>query len=278
MLLTLAKIAASVAVGLPLIVYLLQEQLIFYPQRLSEPRRAEIARRFPDVQEVSLAAADGTRIHAWFVKSLPSQGAPLVVYFGGNAEEVSWMLEAVGDPRIGATPGVAWLLVDYRGYGGSEGKPSEAALVADALAVYDFAVALPGVDQQRIFAFGRSLGSGVAVQLAAARRLAGLVLAAPYDSLVEVARHYYPFLPVSWMLKHRFESIAHAPRIQVPLLCIVAERDELIPVERAERLYEAWGGPRRKVALPGARHNDMDSAPEFWPAIRSFLGGQEAAE
>lgn len=272
MLLALAKIAAGVAVGLPLVVYLLQEQLIFYPQRLSEPRRAEIARRFPEVQEISLAGADGTRIHAWFVNSLSSQGAPLVVYFGGNAEEVSWMLEGVGDPRIGATPGVAWLLVDYRGYGASEGKPSEAALVADALALYDHAITLPGVDAQRIFAFGRSLGSGVAVQLAASRKLAGLVLAAPYDSLVEVARHYYPFLPVSWMLKHRFESIAHAPHLQVPLLCIVAGRDEVIPVERAERLYEAWGGTKRKVLLPGARHNDMDSAPEFWPAIRSFVG------
>ena len=273
MLLSLAKIAAAVALGLPLLVYLLQDQLIFHPQRLSESRRADIARRFPAVQEISLAAAEGTRIHAWFVNSLSSQGAPLVVYFGGNAEEVSWMLEGVGDPRIGATPGVAWLLVDYRGYGASEGKPSEAALVADALAFYDFAKGLPGVDPQRIFAFGRSLGSGVAVQLAAVRTLAGLVLVAPYDSLVEVARHYYPFLPVSWMLKHRFDSSAHAPRLQVPLLCIVAERDEVVPPERAERLYDAWGGPKRKVVLPGARHNDMDAAPEFWRAIRSFLVG-----
>ncbi len=273
MLLALAKIAATVGIGLPLLLYLLQDQLIFYPQSLSDARRAEVARRFPDVQEVSLAAADGTRIHAWFVKSSSSQRAPLVIYFGGNAEEVSWMLEGVGDPRIGATPGVAWLLVDYRGYGASEGKPSEAALAADALALYDLAAGLPGVDADRIFAFGRSLGSGVAVHLAAGRRLAGLVLAAPFDSLVEVARHYYPFLPVSWMLKHRFDSIAHAPRLEMPLLCIIAERDEVVPVERAERLCDAWGGPKRKVVLRGARHNDMDAAAEFWPSIRSFLAG-----
>jgi uncharacterized protein len=212
---------------------------------------------------VFLTAADGTRVHAWHLRS----GAPLVLYFGGNAEEVSWMIEAA---QAGA-PGASWLLVDYRGYGQSAGSPSEAALVADAIALYDQALKLPGVDPKRIVAFGRSLGSGVAVALAAARPLAGLALATPYDSLAAVAKRYYWYLPVDWMLKHRFDSIVRAPRLMTPLLCLVAERDEVIPAAHAERLFEAWGGAKRKVVLAGAGHNDSDAHPKFWPAIREFL-------
>lgn len=260
------KIAAAVAVGLPLIVYLAQDGLIFHPQQIPQARRAEIARGIPQAESVFLTAADGTRVHAWHYKA----GPQLALYFGGNAEEVSWMLEAVR----AETPGVSWLLADYRGYGQSEGSPSEKALVADALALYEHAAKLPGVDPNRIYAFGRSLGSGVAVALAARRPLAGLILATPYDSLAAVAKRYYWYLPVDWMLKHRFDSIALAPRLKAPLLCLIAERDEVIPAVHAERLFEAWGGARRKVALGGAGHNTTDAHPKFWPSIRAFLQEQ----
>jgi pimeloyl-ACP methyl ester carboxylesterase len=189
----------------------------------------------------------------------------LILYFGGNAEEVSWML----GPAARYTASAGWLLVDYRGYGSSEGRPSEAALVADALRFHDHAREKLGARQ--IFVFGRSLGSGVAVQLAAARPVAGLILVAPYDSLASVGRHHYPFLPVRWMLKHRFDSIAHAPAIAAPLLCLVAARDQIIPVVHSKRLFEAWRGPKRWVELAGAGHNSTDDAPAFWQAIREFL-------
>ena len=215
------------------------------------------------MSDVFLAAADGVRIHAWHVRS----GVPLVLYFGGNAEEVSWMIE---EARAQAA-GVSWLLLDYRGYGQSGGAPSEKALVADALMLYDHAATLPGVDPRRIYAFGRSLGSGVAVALAAQRPLAGVILVSPFDSLAAVAKRYYWYLPVDWMLKHRFDSIARAPQLRSPLLCLVAERDEIIPPVHAERLYDAWGGAKRKVLLAGANHNSTDGAPQFWPAIRAFL-------
>jgi len=264
------KIALGVAIGLPLVVYLLQDRLMFFPQPLSQARRVFIAERFPGVEERVLRAADGTRVHAWHVRAAP--GAPLVLYFGGNAEEVSWMLDAIGDPRAGATPGVAWLLLDYRGYGASEGKPSESALVADARLLFDDARAQAEREAmpRPIFAFGRSLGSGVAVALAASRPLAGIVLVAPFDSAVAVAKHYYPYLPVDWMLRHRFESISQAPQMRIPLLCLIAERDEVIPPAHAERLYAAWGGPKRRVLLAGARHNDTDG-PVLWEEVMRFL-------
>lgn len=264
LLVSLGKIGLAVAIGLPLIVYLAQDALIFYRQPLPESRRAEISRRFPEVQEILLQGTDGTKIHAWHVRS--PQTAALVIYFGGNAEEVSWMIEATRD-----APGAAWLLVNYRGYGASEGSPSERALVADALTFYDHAAKLPGVDTKRIYAFGRSLGSGVAVALAAERPLAGLILATPFDSLVAVAKRYYWYLPVDWMLKHRFDSIALAPTLKQPLLCLIAERDEVIPPVHGERLFEAWGGAKRKVVLQEAGHNSTDSHPMFWPSIREFL-------
>jgi pimeloyl-ACP methyl ester carboxylesterase len=251
-----------VAIAVPLAVYFLQDSLIFYRQPLAEARRAEIARQ-PDVEELWLAAADGTRVHAWHLRA----GPDMVLYFGGNAEEVSWMLDAA---RAEA-PGVSWLLLDYRGYGLSRGAPSQKALVADAIALYDRAKTLPGADPRRIFGFGRSLGSGVAVALASQRPLKGIILSTPYDSLLAVARRYYGFLPVRWMLKHPFDSIALAPRLDTPLLCLIAGRDEVIPPVHAERLYEAWRGPKRRVLLAEATHNTTDEAREFWASIRAFL-------
>src|SRR2546430_5548835 len=123
----------------------------------------------------------------------------------------------------------------------------------------------------KVFLFGRSLGSGVAVQLAAERPLAGVILVAPFDSLVEVAKRHYPYLPVDWMLKHRFDSIGRAPKIGVPLLCLVAAEDRIIPPEHSRRLYAAWGGPKQWIELQGAGHNSTDSAPAFWENIWKFL-------
>ncbi len=268
------KIALGVAIGLPLIVYLAQDALIFYRQPLPEGRRAEIARRYPAVEELKLAAADGTRVHAWLVKPQGAAPAPLVIYFGGNAEEVTWMLDSIGDPQRGMTPGVGWLLGVYRGYGDSGGSPSEQALIADALALHDHAARLPWVDRERIFTFGRSLGSGVSVALAAARPLRAVILVAPFESLAAVAKRYYWYLPVDWMLRHRFDSILLAPRMKQPLLCFIADRDEVIPPVHAERLFEAWGGPKRKVRLAGAGHNETDDMPAFWPTLRGFLEEQ----
>jgi uncharacterized protein len=259
----LALAALVIAASLPIVIYLLQDRLIFLPRPMPEAQRERVARRHPEAQSLAIGAADGTRLHAWYVA--PATDAPLVLYFGGNAEEVSWML-AEAPARA---PGTGWLLLDYRGYGSSEGRPSEAALVADALRWHDHARERLGAE--RIVLFGRSLGSAVAVQLAAARPVDGVILIAPFDSLVAMGRHYYPFLPVAWMLRHRFDSAAVAPRQSVPLLCLVAERDEVIPAARSRRLYEAWGGPKRWVELRGAGHNSTDGAPAFWEAIREFL-------
>lgn len=218
------------------------------------------------MRETFLRAADGTQLFAWHARA-SAPGAPLVIYFGGNAEETSWMLEELRN-----APGTSWLIVSYRGYGLSEGSPGEAALVSDALQWFDHAMTLPGVPPGRTFVFGRSLGSGVAVALAAARPVAGVILATPYDSLAAVAKRHYRYLPVDLLLRHRFDSLAKAPALRQPLLCLIAERDSIVPPEHAERLYAAWGGEKSKLVLRGADHNGTDGDPAFWPAIRNFLG------
>lgn len=251
-----------VALAFPALMYFMQDSLLFHPQPLNEIQRKAIAARFAGVEEIVLQG-DGARLHAWHVKGQLAK--PLVIYFGGNAEDVSWMIESARS----RTPGVGWLLVSYRGYGGSDGAPSEETISADALRWYDHAVKDLGA--ARVIAFGRSLGSGAAVFLASQRKVDAVVLVTPFDSLVEVAKHHYPYLPVSLMLRHRFDSARLAPKLAMPLLCLAAERDDVIPAAHARRLYEAWGGPKRWILLDGAGHNSTDGAAAFWPGIAAFL-------
>jgi hypothetical protein len=254
---------ATVAAGLALALFLAQDRLIFFPQPMSPAQREAIQARFPSVEQRWVEAPDGTRLHAWYVKG--RAGGPIVLYFGGNAEDVSWM---IGDASS-RTPGIGWLLTSYRGYGASEGAPSERALSADALQWYDHAAGELGA--QAVYVFGRSLGSGPAVHVASRRPVAAVVLATPFDSLVEVGKRHYPWLPVGWMLRHRFELAQVAPAIKSPLLCIAAMQDDVIPAAHARRLYDAWGGPKRWLALEGAGHNSTDGVPAFWQGIGAFL-------
>ena len=248
---------AVVAVGVPLLMFLVQDRLLFFPQPLAAAQRADIAKR-TGAKEVVLDA-EGARIHAWHVP-----GDPLILYFGGNAEEVSWMLQ-----ERGRVPGAGWLLVSYRGYGGSDGAPSAGNISADALRWYDHAAGALGA--KRIVVFGRSLGSGAAVHVAAHRRVDKVILATPFDSLAAVAKRHYPWLPVDLLLRHRFEPADLAPRVGAPLLCIAAGRDEVIPPAHAKRLFDAWGGPKRWIELEGAGHNSTDGMPAFWNGIHGFL-------
>jgi len=245
--------------------YLIQERLIFYPQ--PAPTQAPFASGYA-IAEVHVATEGGLSLRGWLAKPFAgaSQRLPLTIYFGGNAEETSGMVALAGH-----FPGWSLLTVNYRGYGGNPGSPTEDALFADALAVHDFAARRADVDPARIVVIGRSLGSGVAVYLASRRLLAGVVLVTPYDSLRAVARRHYPFLPVSWLLKHGFDSIGRAPDIETPVLMLAAQRDTVIPPAHARALFERWRGPKAWLELSGAGHNDLDADPAYWQAISLFL-------
>jgi len=257
---SIVKIVLGVAIGVPLFMWFFQERMLFFPRPL-DSRPAPRA----NIEEVSIAAADGVKLRGWLVKG-DGAPAPLVIYFGGNAEEVSW-LAGVADQFAG------WslLLVNFRGYGESEGKPGEKELLEDGVVIHDYAKRRPDVNSERIVAMGRSLGSGVAVHLAAHRSLRGVILVSPYDSIVAVAKGHYPFLPVSLMLRHRFDSLSRAPQIEAPLLCLVATEDRVIPAARSRTLFEAWRGTKTWLDVPRSDHDSIAGEPEYWRSIADFL-------
>jgi uncharacterized protein len=187
-------------------------------------------------------------------------GAAAAIYFGGNAESVAGSAPELAQ----AVPERSWVFVNYRGYGGSSGAPTERALVADALAVYDWLRAT----HADIAVVGRSLGSGVAVQLAAARPVTALVLVTPYDSLVSVGQQLLKWLPVSWFALDRFESTRYAPTLRCPTLVLIAQADKVIPPAHARRLVAAFTpGVVSAIEVPGAEHNDIQLWPGFYGAL-----------
>jgi pimeloyl-ACP methyl ester carboxylesterase len=251
---------AAIAVGVPAAAWLMQDSLIFFPQPAGSTAHLP-ARALP----LAITAADGTRLNGWIVRS-GAAPAPTVLYFGGNAEEVSHTL---GDSRWPHP----WTIVavNYRGYGTSAGKPGESELVGDALAIYDAVAGRDDVDPKRVVVFGRSLGTALAARLAAERPVAGAILVSPYDSLAAIGSHHYPWLPVALLLRHRFDAQADAMRSHVPMLALVAQPDSIIPVARSRALYDAWTGPKSWQVVPRADHNSLGDSPEFWNGVTAFL-------
>jgi len=186
-----------------------------------------------------------------------TDGPVAIVYYGGNAEDVAQNLPAFEQ----AFPTHALYLLHYRGYGGSEGEPTEADLYQDALALYDHARRR----HPRVIVVGRSLGSGIAVRVASARRVARLVLVTPYDSMVGIGQSQYPYMPISLLLKDRYESYRYAPRVRAPTRIIVADADEVIPRASTEALFGRFApGIARMDVLPG-NHSGVTSDPRYLP-------------
>lgn len=188
-----------------------------------------------------------------------------ILYFGGNAERI----EANRETFARLFPGHSVYLVAYRGYGASTGEPDETALVSDALAIFDEVQRLhPG---QRIAIIGRSLGSGVASQLAAQRPVKRLALITPFDSMVATAKAHYPVFPVDWLLDERYESDKALKRFDAPVLIVHAGRDEVVPEANTMRLIASLSKPPTAVRIPNADHNDISAHPEFVSALVQFL-------
>ncbi len=188
-----------------------------------------------------------------------------ILYFGGNAERI----EANREDFARMFPGRSVYLVAYRGYGASTGEPGEAALVPDALAVFDEVQRRhPG---QRIAVIGRSLGSGVASQVAGQRPVARLALITPFDSMVGAAKAHYPFFPVDWLLDERYESTKALRGFRKPILIVHGGRDDIVPEVCTKRLIAALAVPANVVRIDAADHNDISLHPEFGKALSTFL-------
>ena len=248
---SLIVIAGLAYIGLCAWVYATQRAQIYFP--VPETHR-------PDAQ-VLWIDSQGERLKVWVV---PRAGSRALVYFGGNAEDVAGNLDLFS----AAFPTHSLYLVNYRGYGGSSGRPSETALFADALAVYEHV----RDEHSDITVMGRSLGSGIAVQLASARPVERLVLVTAYDSLVNVARAHIRFLPIGLLMRDRYESASRAGRVRAPVLIVIAGEDEIIPRARSEALVKAFPASQVRVeVVPGVGHNTLDLSPVYLGAVRGFL-------
>ena len=251
---------AALALGVPAWAWFAQESLLFFPQPVASTTHLS-SRAVP----LEVVAADGAHLRGWIVKGAATP-APTVIYFGGNAEEVSWTISDARWPR-------EWVIVgiNYRGYGTSEGKPGEPELIADGLAIYDAVVKRDDVDPHRVVVFGRSLGTAIATHVAAERPVAGAILVSPYDSMTAIGKLHYPWLPVALLLRHRFDAVPDAKRNTMPMLAIVGGSDSIIPAERSRALFDAWAGPKTWQVMPLAGHNDLGNDAAFWESVAAFL-------
>lgn len=236
-----------------LFLFLRQRSLIFYPHRAVTSDQAEVV----------WLQNEGERLKIWH---LPRESQTALIYFGGNAEDVSLNIACYTT----LFPDLSLYLMNYRGYGGSSGQPSEKGLYSDSTALYEFVSA----SYDRVIVMGRSLGTAVAVRLASKVEVDGVILVTPYSSMTDLARHYYQFLPVRRLLKDRFEAVRYAPDVDAPVLALLAQHDDIIPAEISNRLIEAFkNGITQRVIIEGTSHNTIDSSTVYEKQLTGFING-----
>ena len=242
----------TVVVGYTLIcgaLLLFQRSLIYYPQPSSNQETSTL---------LTLPVGNAT-VH---VSTHPQAGPAALLYFGGNADDVSLDVPDL----VHAFPNTAIYALHYPGYGGSSGSPSEQAIFAAALALFDRVHA----EHQNITVIGRSLGSGVAVWVASQRPLARLILVTPFDSLADPAQAQYPIFPVRWLLRDKFESWRYAPQVTAPTRILVAQNDEVVPRSSSDRLRTRFrAGIASYVVVPNVGHNTIQDDPGYWNLLNS---------
>ncbi|HSD31059.1 MAG TPA: alpha/beta fold hydrolase [Gemmatimonadales bacterium] len=232
------------------LLWLIQSRLAFPAPRapLPDPVRAGL----PDAEPLTLAMRDGTRLAGWYLPPGPSSPFPALLWFYGNSETIAAIAPVLRDFR---PPGTAVLIVDYPGYGASEGRASEPGLYEAAELAYDTLLERPGIDPARVFVYGRSLGSAVAAHVASTRTPAGLVLESPFTSARDMARRHYPLFPAA-LLRVRLDNLAALSRVRCPVLVIHGTADRLVPIDMGHRLAAAAPGGVEFVTIAGAGHND----------------------
>jgi dipeptidyl aminopeptidase/acylaminoacyl peptidase len=242
-----------------------QRKLVFNPETAPEVDKPRSSGH--KTRPVVLRGADGTRLSGWLLTPEVAGPHPAVLYFGGRSEEVSWVVRDAG--RM--FPGMAVLAMNYRGYGQSHGEPGEAALVSDGGLLFDWLASRAQVDPARIALVGRSLGSGVAVQVARARPASALVLVTPYDSILALAQKKFRAVPVGRVLRHRFDSLEHAPNLATPTLVLRSATDTIVPHAHTDRLVARLPGLVRDETVPDSDHCTIPYLADTQERIARFL-------
>jgi len=257
-----ATVLLCLYLGLAAVMYFSQRSLMYFPDTAhTTPAEAGL----PQADEVPLVTSDGVHIHAWHVA--PQDNKPVILYFHGNGGSLKYRVGRFGK-LIGA--GIGLVAVEYRGYGGDPGSPSEQGLIADAEAGYAFAAA--HYPAQQIVVWGESLGSGVAVALAAEKPFGRVILEAPFTSAVAVARSRYWFLPVSLLMKDQFRSDERITKVTAPLLILHGMQDHVVPYALGEQLFDLANKPKHIVRFIDGGHENLDENGAL-DAVARFLAG-----
>ncbi len=241
--------------------YVFQRQLLYFPGG-GRPELGELTAI--GVREVRLKTADGLSLLSWYLP--PREGRPVIAYFHGNGGHIGYRAERL---RWFARDGYGVLMAEYRGYGGNPGTPSEAGLSIDARAALDFLDG-EGITPNRLVIYGESLGSGVAVPVAAQREVAALILEAPFTSVAEVAQYHYSFMPAAALVRDRFDSLSRIGNVKAPILVLHGERDRVVPIRFGRALFEAAPGPKEFWVAREAGHENLTWFGAF-EAVRGFL-------
>lgn len=246
MLWSLLTIALGVYVGLCVFFFVAQRSFIYMPTRAINAHTAALLLDVPDA-----------RLR---ISSRPHDGPQALIFFGGNAEDVAYTL-----PELAAAfPDRAVYALHYRGYSGSSGRPTEASLRSDARALFEMVHAR----HPDVMVVGRSLGSSLAIQLAAEEPVSRLVLITPFASILAIAKRVAPFLPMGLLLRDPYESWRYASRVDCPALLIAASHDELVPPDDTQKLLDAFRpGVATLRTIDGTDHNSVSDTPEFWDAL-----------
>lgn len=243
-------------------VYLFQRKLQYFPN--ADPVPLPQGQAFRGLQEVELATEDGIRLLSWY---WPGDRPLTLVYFSGNGGNRADRLEWARDfHRLG----YGLFLLEYRGYGGNPGTPTETGLYRDAQAALDRLAREPG---RKLAYLGESLGSGVAVEMATRSAPAGLIIQSGFSSAADVGQHRYPLLPVGLLMKDPFDSLPKIKGLICPLLAIHGDRDRTVPLSLGRALFDAAPEPKEWLPVPGAAHNDVSGVggQSYWKKIDDFL-------
>jgi uncharacterized protein len=246
--------------GLLLLVYLGQRALQYFPERARTPPAAA---GLPEAEEVVLDSSGGERVIVWHIP--PRGEKPMVLYFHGNGGSLRWRVDRF---RALAADGTGLIALSYRGYGGSSGRPTEKGLIDDALAAYAFAAARYPASQLALW--GESLGTGVAVALAAQKPVGRIVLESPFTSIADIAAQIYWFFPVRLLIKDSFRSDLLIGTVTAPFLILHGDKDSIVPIALGDQLYKLITAPKRFVRFPGAGHNEL-AAYGALEAAKQFL-------
>jgi fermentation-respiration switch protein FrsA (DUF1100 family) len=255
--------------GIILVLLFFENRMVFVP---SSPAQFWQDPPVPGWQDLYLTIEDGTRIHAWWCPRPGAEGA--LLYCHGNGGNLSHRGNTIRG--LQEQLNVSVLIFDYPGYGKSEGSPTEAGCYAAGTTAYQFLREQQHVPGDKIFLFGNSLGGGVATYLAVREPHRALILSKTFTSLPDVGQHCYPWLPVRWLMRNRFDSLSRIKDCKMPVFLTHGTEDELIPYCQGVALHEAANEPKRFLTVHGGDHNAPMNQ-EFFTALKEFLAEVEAA-